>query len=89
MKDSPFIEIEEINGSEKKKYSFENFKSEEPTLRRREKRIDFYYMVGNYLCVVIIAVFLGLLIVGREIPEFFIGMVGAVIGYYLSRKPFE
>ncbi len=56
---------------------------------KQQQRIERYYLVGHYLSIAAFLVFLVLLLLQQNVPDFFVGMIGSVLGYYLSRKPFE
>ncbi|HME87085.1 MAG TPA: hypothetical protein VKE88_01620 [Candidatus Nanoarchaeia archaeon] len=54
-----------------------------------EKMVGVHYFVANCICAIIILVFLGLIIWDREIPEYLIGFVGSIIGYYIAKAPYD
>ncbi len=57
--------------------------------RKKQRRIDNYYTVTHYLSLAAFCVFLVLLLLERNVPDYFVGLIGSIVGYYLSRKPFE
>ena len=57
--------------------------------RKKEERTDKHYLFTHLFSLFTIAIFLLLIVLARDIPDYFIGMVGAILGYYLAKKPFE
>ncbi len=89
MTEEDFIVIEDFDTPKKKKpHGFESLGSE-PEERSRENRTNNHFLFTNIFSAAALLVFLGLLILQVDVPEYFIGMIGAVLGYYLSKKPFE
>ena len=49
----------------------------------------WHYLSGNLICIAIVFTFLGLLIFGRNIPDYLITLVGGILGYYIARAPYD
>lgn len=71
------------------KDDIDDFKDDPSRKGKKQKRIDHYYIVTHYLSIASFLVFLGLLLLGKNVPDFFVGLIGSILGYYLSKKPFE
>ena len=88
MNETEYIVIEDVEQSKKKKpHPFENI--DNAPVKNRELRTNHHFFFTNIFSAAALLVFFGLLILNRDVPEYFIGMIGAVLGYYLSKKPFE
>ncbi|MAG08592.1 hypothetical protein CMO89_03900 [Candidatus Woesearchaeota archaeon] len=48
-----------------------------------------HYVVGNIICVLITITFLLLLFKSRSIPEYLIGFMGSIIGFYIAKAPYN
>lgn len=68
---------------------FGELNSDTLSFRKKEERTDKHYLFTHLFSLFTIAIFLLLIALDRDIPDYFIGMVGAILGYYLSKKPFE
>lgn len=71
------------------KEEIDDYKYDPNLKRRKQKRIDSYYLVTHYISLASFVIFLFMLLFGRSVPDFFVGLIGSILGYYLSKKPFE
>ena len=56
---------------------------------KKQKRIDEHYKTLNIISIVAFAIFGYLIIRERTIPEYYIGFIGSILGFYLAKRPFE
>ena len=61
------------------------FKNISPT----QPLTHLHYIVGNLICAGIVATFLVLLLFHYDVPNYLVGLVGSVIGYYIARAPYD
>ncbi|MBI2129420.1 hypothetical protein HYU07_04225 [Candidatus Woesearchaeota archaeon] len=55
----------------------------------KQKVIGLHFIIGNFICAAMVVAFLILLFSEKTMPEFLIGLVGSIIGYYIARPPYD
>jgi hypothetical protein len=57
--------------------------------KEKQKRITIYHIVVHILSFIIIIPYIGMLIVGRPIPESYQTIVSVVVGFYFAKSLFN
>lgn len=55
----------------------------------KKRWTGLHYWVGNLICAGMILTFLLLVLFQGPVPEYLVGLVGSIIGYYIARAPYE
>ncbi|MFA6072976.1 MAG: hypothetical protein WC758_02610 [Candidatus Woesearchaeota archaeon] len=60
-----------------------------PTMESKITPLRTHFTVANIISVLVILVFLYLLVFEKNTPDYLIGFVGSIFGYYLARAPYD
>ncbi len=71
-----------------KPFTKEDFFSPNVKAKPKEATEDHFKIV-NWISIGFCLVFLLLVLIGKEMPDYFIGFVGSILGYFISKKPWE
>jgi hypothetical protein len=55
----------------------------------KEGTIKLHYVVGNAVCGLIVLAFIIMIFACDDVPEYMIGLVGSIVGYYIARAPYD
>ena len=55
----------------------------------KKKRIDQHFAVLNLISYVFCLAFILSVILSKSIPNYFVGFIGTILGYYFAKRPWE
>lgn len=87
--DNDVMVFTEIDGDKKEIKNYSDF-SANPNLKDIKPEImKIFFYVGVGISLLFVLVFLYLLIRSKPIPDYMIGFIGAIVGYFLAKRPYE
>ncbi len=86
MPKEEFIEITEITDGKKTQHKYPNF---EPELSVKPQTTKWFFYTFNWISLLFCLTFIILIFLEKPLPEYFIGFIGSIIGYFIAKRPYE